>query len=186
VAAATKRRRQPVAATALETCGGIGAAFGLLITAAHQQRHPTQAPVCSASALRTGQCLSQTLSHDITPYVKGGLLGLGIGAITGLIGVLLFVYLRREWTVRRFRAAIPATAPSPSSAAGDASRLLRSIPERVRHEVWRRDEARCVDCNSRQRLEFDHIIPISKGGSNTARNIELRCETCNRRKGDKT
>jgi hypothetical protein len=57
-----------------------------------------------------------------------------------------------------------------------------AIPERVRHEVWRRDQGRCVDCGSRGRLEFDHIIPISKGGSNTARNIELRCEACNRRK----
>ena len=27
-----------------------------------------------------------------------------------------------------------------------------------------------------------HIIPVSKGGSNTARNLELRCETCNRRR----
>ena len=46
----------------------------------------------------------------------------------------------------------------------------------------RRDRGRCVDCDSRERLEFDHIIPVSKGGSNTARNIELRCEACNRRK----
>lgn len=58
----------------------------------------------------------------------------------------------------------------------------RPIPERVRNEVWRRDQGRCVDCSSRERLEFDHIIPISKGGSNTARNLELRCETCNRKK----
>jgi hypothetical protein len=57
------------------------------------------------------------------------------------------------------------------------------IPERVRHEVWRRDEGRCVDCGSRERLEFDHIVPFSKGGSNTARNLELRCESCNRTKG---
>ena len=27
-----------------------------------------------------------------------------------------------------------------------------------------------------------HIVPVVAGGSNTARNIELRCETCNRRK----
>lgn len=53
----------------------------------------------------------------------------------------------------------------------------------MRHEVWRRDQGRCVDCGSRERLELDHVIPISKGGSNTARNLELRCETCNRRKG---
>lgn len=58
----------------------------------------------------------------------------------------------------------------------------QSIPEQVRHEVWRRDEGQCVDCGSRERLEFDHIIPVSRGGSNTARNIELRCEACNRRK----
>jgi HNH endonuclease len=57
-----------------------------------------------------------------------------------------------------------------------------AIPKRVRHEVWRRDQGRCVDCGSRERLEFDHIIPVGKGGSNTARNIELRCEACNRRK----
>jgi hypothetical protein len=60
--------------------------------------------------------------------------------------------------------------------------VREAIPERVRHEVWRRDQGRCVDCGSRERLEFDHIIPVSRGGSNTARNIELRCEACNRRK----
>lgn len=57
------------------------------------------------------------------------------------------------------------------------------IPERVRREVWRRDGGRCVDCGSRERLEYDHIIPLSKGGANTqSENLELRCETCNRRK----
>jgi hypothetical protein len=56
-----------------------------------------------------------------------------------------------------------------------------SIPESVRIEVWRRDGGACK-CGSRERLEYDHIIPISKGGSNTARNIELLCEACNRQK----
>ena len=57
------------------------------------------------------------------------------------------------------------------------------IPRDVRIEVWRRDGGKCVRCGGRERLEFDHIVPVSKGGSNTARNIELLCETCNRSKG---
>lgn len=61
----------------------------------------------------------------------------------------------------------------------------KKIPENVRVEVWRRDQGRCVQCGSREKLEYDHIIPVSKGGSNTARNIELLCEECNRNKGDK-
>ncbi len=57
------------------------------------------------------------------------------------------------------------------------------IPEQVRIEVWRRDSGQCARCGNRERLEYDHIVPISKGGSNTARNIELLCEACNRSKG---
>lgn len=60
----------------------------------------------------------------------------------------------------------------------------RIIPEDVRFEVWRRDEGKCAKCGSQKGLEFDHIIPFSKGGSNTARNIQLLCEACNRSKGD--
>ena len=58
------------------------------------------------------------------------------------------------------------------------------IPEEVQHEVWRRDSGKCVKCGSQEKLEFDHIIPVSKGGSNTARNIQILCEKCNREKSD--
>lgn len=59
------------------------------------------------------------------------------------------------------------------------------IPEDIRFFVWRRDKGRCVKCDSKENLEFDHIIPISKGGSNTERNIQLLCQKCNRKKSSK-
>lgn len=61
----------------------------------------------------------------------------------------------------------------------------RRISQRVKNEVWRRDNGKCADCGSRINLEYGHIIPFSKGGSNTARNIELLCEKCNRKKYNK-
>jgi hypothetical protein len=58
-----------------------------------------------------------------------------------------------------------------------------SIPDDVRMFVWQRDQGKCSKCGSQERLEFDHIIPVVKGGANTARNIRLLCERCNREKG---
>lgn len=57
------------------------------------------------------------------------------------------------------------------------------IPESVRLFVWQRDSGHCVRCESSERLEFDHIIPIVEGGSSTERNVQLLCEKCNRTKG---
>lgn len=184
--AARKRRRQSVEAKLVELCGGLGAALGLLSAISYQSKHPAHPRPCSAAAVKAGTCLGQQLSHDLTPYVKGALIGLLIGGLGSFVLVMLVTYLRREWAVRKFRAAIPASGSRKPSLGTDPAldpRRRRTIPERVRHEVWRRDEACCVDCGSRERLEFDHIIPISKGGSNTARIIELRCEICNGRKG---
>lgn len=58
------------------------------------------------------------------------------------------------------------------------------ISREVQREVWRRDEGRCVQCNSNENLEYDHIIPFSKGGSSTVRNLQLLCEKCNRSKSN--
>ena len=61
----------------------------------------------------------------------------------------------------------------------------RSIPQKVKDSVWNRDGGKCVECGSNEDLEFDHIIPFSKGGANTYRNIQLLCEHCNRSKSAK-
>lgn len=58
----------------------------------------------------------------------------------------------------------------------------KPIQDDVKMTVWQRDNGKCVKCGGRENLEFDHIIPFSKGGSNTERNIQLLCESCNREK----
>lgn len=61
----------------------------------------------------------------------------------------------------------------------DEKSRSRRIPKQVKEEVWKRDKGRCVECGSRENLEYGHIIAFSKGGSNTVRNVELLCEKCN-------
>lgn len=65
----------------------------------------------------------------------------------------------------------------------DAARRER-IPADVRHFVWRRDDGRCVRCGAEEDLQFDHVIPYSRGGANSVENIQILCGSCNREKGD--
>lgn len=59
------------------------------------------------------------------------------------------------------------------------------ISDIVQTYVWDRDEGKCVKCGSKKHLEFDHVIPHSKGGGNSARNLQLLCQRCNREKSAK-
>jgi len=45
---------------------------------------------------------------------------------------------------------------------------------------------RCVICGSTKRIERDHIIPLSKGGTDDIGNIQPLCKTCNCRKNNRT
>lgn len=67
-------------------------------------------------------------------------------------------------------------------------RTGRYIPFKVKMRVARRDNHTCQECGKNLRddeLEFDHIIPLSKGGSSEEHNIRLTCFDCNRDKSDK-
>lgn len=59
------------------------------------------------------------------------------------------------------------------------------IPQDVMDKVWNRDGGKCAKCGSQENLEFDHIIPFSKGGATTYRNMQLLCKKCNIEKTNK-
>lgn len=65
------------------------------------------------------------------------------------------------------------------------------ISVEIEHRVRNAARNRCGYCLSPQhlvmaRLEIEHIIPISKGGSNEESNLWLACPLCNGHKSDKT
>jgi HNH endonuclease len=59
------------------------------------------------------------------------------------------------------------------------------IPEDVKSLVFARDGGCFMRCGSKLHLQFDHIIPVVKGGGNSEANIQILCQTCNLRKSDK-
>jgi len=91
-------------------------------------------------------------------------------------------YFKNEKKFRKLQKEIKLFEKLES---GENQKSREPIPEDVRFAVWRRDSGKCVKCGGNRNLEFDHIIPVSKGGSNTERNIQVLCEHCNREKADK-
>jgi len=66
----------------------------------------------------------------------------------------------------------------------------RSINEKTRLKVLKRDNYKCVYCGKSPAtdleiiLHIDHIKPFSKGGDNTVANLQTLCSKCNLGKGN--
>ena len=54
----------------------------------------------------------------------------------------------------------------------------------IRNFIFKRDGYRCLLCNSVNKLQIDHIMPISKNGENKISNLQTLCGSCNSRKSD--
>ena len=56
----------------------------------------------------------------------------------------------------------------------------------LRKIVFKRDGYTCVYCSAKDvKLECDHIVPISKGGTSILSNLATACTVCNREKRNK-
>jgi 5-methylcytosine-specific restriction endonuclease McrA len=80
----------------------------------------------------------------------------------------------------------------PRTGTPQASANPRHIPTAVKHAVWRRDRGQCSfvsdsgrRCSEKAGLEFDHIVPVARGGGATADNLRLLCRAHNQHAADR-
>ena len=57
---------------------------------------------------------------------------------------------------------------------------------RIDNEDFKRDKSTCQYCGSKKHLTIDHVMPRSRGGGNTWKNLVACCSRCNVYKGNKT
>lgn len=71
-----------------------------------------------------------------------------------------------------------------------SKRSRKQISSRLRVKVLDRDNSTCQLCGATLsdgvKLHVDHIVPVSKGGTNDFDNLQTLCEHCNLGKGDCT
>lgn len=54
----------------------------------------------------------------------------------------------------------------------------RTIPTNIKNEVYERDNGRCVECHSEEKLHYHHIKRYARGGKDAVDNLILLCANC--------
>lgn len=71
---------------------------------------------------------------------------------------------------------------------GHSTNKRNPIPSAFKHEIFKRDGFRCLECgatNKNSRLEIDHILPVAQGGTDELSNLQTLCDDCNRAKSNR-
>jgi 5-methylcytosine-specific restriction endonuclease McrA len=91
----------------------------------------------------------------------------------------------RHYEKKKFGATARPGKPRPS-------RNPRHIPAHMRRAVWESGGGQCAivgdngkRCGTREFLEFDHIVPLARGGTTTVENLRLVCRAHNQWAADR-
>jgi len=115
------------------------------------------------------------------------------------------LYRQENLEAIRLRSRI-SQAKNKEARAAYASEWVKANPEKNRAKRSRRRalelsaktylvtsqdmgklySKKCVYCGSMEKIEIDHVIPLSRGGSHSIGNLVPSCQYCNRSKGSKT
>ncbi|MGP9725427.1 HNH endonuclease [Corynebacterium sp. AOP40-9SA-29] len=74
-------------------------------------------------------------------------------------------------------AAVPTTPTRQRRKTMSATTMV---------SVFAADGYQCVACGSGMALSVDHIVPVSKGGTDERWNLQTLCGSCNSRKGNRS
>jgi 5-methylcytosine-specific restriction endonuclease McrA len=106
----------------------------------------------------------------------------GAGEVIAFALRHLVVHLRKR---RHATTSRPAT---PRQSKGS-----RHVPAHVRRAVHQRDGGACAfvsddgrRCGSRERVEYDHIVPVARGGEATVDNVRQVCRAHNQYAAERT
>jgi hypothetical protein len=95
----------------------------------------------------------------------------------------------QRWSEKRRQEQEEAIKSFLELMRGGENRLerrSRGIPQPVKIAVVTRDGGKCRRCGSTQDLQYDRIVPNSRGGSSTdVNNIQLLCGKCSSLKSDR-
>lgn len=87
---------------------------------------------------------------------------------------------RRHWGIeyRRENPEVMA-AISQRRRARQQNAPVNDFTSEQWTEIKAAYKQRCAYCHKRRKLTVDHVVPLSRGGSNTASNIVPACRSCN-------
>lgn len=80
---------------------------------------------------------------------------------------------------------IPAQQTKEIQSEDMSKRIV--FPQETRMSVYNQSEGRCVYCGRFipfDEMTIDHIVPLSKGGTNYEKNLQCCCKECNLMKQD--
>ena len=150
---------------------------------------PVVSPVLPRTAVAPSSpgrfTLQLTMSQETHDLLREAQALLGHSVPSGDVEAVLQRALREMVKQLKRQKCAETAQPRPQRGASSSSRD-RQIPAAVRRTVWKRDGGRCTfvsdtgrRCEERARVEYDHVVPLARGGSSTTNNLRLRCRTHN-------